>query len=101
MRTKDKLAAALREIGLDEMAAKAAQGYYDDYESPLATPCLQLLADLSKSHKRDARELAKRVKDGEFDSTADEGDIWWAKEGQNLISPEMAEALGFPKLGEH
>jgi hypothetical protein len=101
MKTKDRLAEALRAIGLDEMAKTAATGYYDDFESPHPQPIIQLIHDLMRAKTRDARLLAQRVKDGEFDASADEGDIWYAKEGQHLISPKMASALGFPKIGEH
>ena len=85
MRTKDRLAAALREIGLGDMAEKAAAGHYDDYESDLVTPCTQLVIDLGKAHTRDARELAKRVKEGEFDATAEEAEEWWQREGKHLF----------------
>ena len=38
MHTKDILAAALRDAGLPLMAARAAEGYYHDYLSPLPMP---------------------------------------------------------------
>jgi hypothetical protein len=47
MHTKDILAAALRDAGLPEMAGRAADGYYHDYLSPLATPEKQLLSELT------------------------------------------------------
>jgi hypothetical protein len=44
--TKDKLAAVLREIGLHEMAERAATGSYHDFLSPLALPEMELEKDL-------------------------------------------------------
>jgi len=74
--TKDKLADALRAIGLDDMAEAAARGYYHDFLSPLDTPCIQLVSDLRATNKYAARDLAKRVINGEFDETKEEGDDW-------------------------
>lgn len=64
MKAKERLAAALRERGMDAMADKAATGYYSDFESPLAFPITQLVKDL-----RDIREygLAERAINGDFD----------------------------------
>lgn len=86
MRTKNKLAEALRKIGLNDMAERAATGYYDDYESELAAPCIQLVADLSKSRKQSAQELLKRVKNGEFDATKEERDEWYQNKGRHLLN---------------
>jgi hypothetical protein len=38
MHTKDKLAAALRDIGQSDMADRAAMGYWHDFLSPLTAP---------------------------------------------------------------
>lgn len=46
MHTKDMLAQALRDVGLNAMADKAATGYYHDYLSPLDLPEMQLVNDL-------------------------------------------------------
>lgn len=86
MHTKDKLAEALRAAGLAEMSVRAAEGYYHDYLSPLATPELQLVADLEEAGTPAAMELRARVVDGEFDATEEEGDEWAA-------SPEGQEAM--------
>ncbi len=51
--TKDILAAELNKIGLGDMAIKAASGYYHDFLSPIATPCLQLAEDLAKAGTRE------------------------------------------------
>lgn len=87
MHTKDILAEALREAGLDEMAAKAATGYYHDYLSPLATPDLQLAQDLTAAATPAALAVRRRQYDGEFDATLAESDEWAA-------SPAGREALG-------
>jgi hypothetical protein len=85
--TKDILAAALTEAGLTEMAARAATGYYHDFLSPLATPELQLAADLYAVMTPAAMALRQRVIDGDFDASREEGDEWAA-------SPEGQEAMG-------
>jgi hypothetical protein len=79
--TTEKLAKALREAGASlAMIIRAKDGYYDDYRSPLATPMMQLYADLMAEGKRD---LAERVAAGEFDATKEEADAWAASpEGQ-------------------
>lgn len=76
MHTKDILAAELNKAGLNEMAAKAATGYYHDFLSPLATPCLQLAADLTAVGTPAALALRARHMNGEFDATKEESDDW-------------------------
>ena len=76
MHTKDKLAAALREAGLEDMAAKAAEGYYHDFLSPLATPCLQLSNDLAAVGTPAAMALRQRHHNGEFDASVEESEAW-------------------------
>lgn len=79
MHSKDRLAEELRKIGLDEMANKAAAGWYHDYLSPLATPELQLsldLVDASMAGNKHATELRHRHHAGEFDATSEESDEW-------------------------
>lgn len=87
MHTKDKLAAELNKIGLMDMAIKAANGYYHDFLSPLATPCLQLAADLAAAGTPEAMALRDRHINGEFDATQEEADAWAA-------SPEGRDAFG-------
>lgn len=74
--TKDKLADALRTAGLPAMAARAAEGYYHDFLSPLDLPCLQLEADLAAAGTAAARALLERHHDGEFDASLEESDAW-------------------------
>lgn len=86
MHTKDKLAAALRDIDLQEMADKAATGYYDDFLSELTMPMIQLVSDLERVGTTPALQLRKRVIEGEFDSTKEEADAWAASpEGQKTM----------------
>lgn len=91
MHTKDVLAAALREVGLTEMADDAARGYYHDFLSPLDLPEMQLAHDLMsatliKPNKDDILALRERVICGEFDASAEESDEWAASpEGQDTM----------------
>jgi hypothetical protein len=92
MHTKDMLATALREVGLDDMARLAESGYYHDYLSPLDLPEIQLAGDLAlmamtHPEKSDAiKRLRLRVIGGDFDATAEESDEW-------ANSPEGQEAF--------
>lgn len=72
--TSERLAAVLEAHGLREMAAKARDGYYDDYRSPLATPIVQLVLDLNKAKRGD---LARRAMAGEWDGTREEAEAWY------------------------
>ena len=81
--TKDKLAAALRAVGLNEMADKAATGYYHDFLSPRDLPEIALAFDLAGAAKLDDPERARnilalreRVIDGDFDASAEESEEW-------------------------
>ena len=76
MHTKDRLAQELKLIGLPQLAAKAADGYYDDYISPLAFPITKLMQDLRHSGVPGAIPLINRVKNGEFDATDEEANDW-------------------------
>jgi hypothetical protein len=85
--TKDKLAAALTEIGLTKMAGRAAKGYYDDFLSSLATPTIQLVNDLAKAGTPAAMALRQRVMDGDFDASREESEAWAASpEGQETMA---------------
>lgn len=76
--TKDILAAELEKAGLPEIAAKAAEGYYHDYLSPLDMPCLVLAADLAKVGTPEALSLRARHMNGEFDASLEESEEWAA-----------------------
>jgi hypothetical protein len=85
MHTKDRLAAALREIGLTEMAHRATRGYYDDFLSELDMPAMQLIRDLTAAGKP-ARDLLKRAMEGEFDGSKEEAETWAeSPEGQAVL----------------
>lgn len=87
MHTKDILAAELTKAGLTEMAVKAATGYYHDYLSPLAMPCVQLALDLAKAGTPAARLLRQRHLNGEFDASKAESDEWArSPDGQEVFS---------------
>ena len=88
MATKDRLASALRDIGLTDLAAEAARGQYDDYESPLAFPLMTLVHNLIAIATPEARALADRIIDGDFDGTKEEADAWLAREGRLFDLPE-------------
>lgn len=88
MTTKERLASVLQENDCPpDMVEKARQGYYDDFESPLATPCIQLVADLRALHKH---ALANRAMHGDFDGTREEAEAWMRREGAALLAGEEA-----------
>lgn len=93
MHTKDKLAQALTEAGLHEMAAKAATGYYHDFLSPLPLPDLQLDADLIEAGTPEATALRKRHHNGDFDASIEEGDEW----ADSADGQETMRGLIWPK----
>ncbi len=76
--TKERLAAALRAANAPAyMIDNAERGRYDDFESDLATPQLQLHAD---AQSEGLTEIAAAVERGEFDATKEESDAWAASE---------------------
>ena len=87
MHTKDILAGELSKAGLTHMADMAREGYYHDFLSPLATPCVQLAADLAGVGTAEAMALRTRAVQGEFDATKEEGDTWaGSQEGLETLS---------------
>jgi len=91
LHTTEKLAQALEELGdtsLRPLIWRARRGYYHDYLSPLATPAIQLVADLRAAGHPG---FAERVKAGEFDASSAESDAWArSPDGQDTFS-EFAE----------
>ena len=84
IRTSEKLAQVLHAAGLLEMERKARAFYYDDYKSDIATPCIQLVADLTAAGRLD---LAERAKAGEWDAQPWESDEWASSpEGQETLA---------------
>jgi len=106
MRTRDKLAAALREVAAkssnadvyEAFAQRAETGEFDDYGDMYACPITQLYTELRAAG---LHAFAKRVANGEFDATKEESDEWAASpEGQEVLShlsPAMREVLGVKK----
>jgi hypothetical protein len=76
MHTTELLALELDKANLPEMAKKAREGYYHDFLSPLATPCIQLERDLAAIATPAAMALRKRHLNGDFDATKEESDAW-------------------------
>lgn len=66
------------------MVSLAAEGHYDDFLSPLATPCLQLLAD---AREAELDNIVEWHMAGVFDATKAESDAWAkSPEGQAVFS---------------
>jgi hypothetical protein len=81
------LANELMKANLPQMAARASEGYYHDYLSPLAAPCLQLANDLFAAGTPEAFALRSRHLKGEFDATHEESDDWAkSPDGQEAFS---------------
>lgn len=91
MHTKDVLAAELHKAGLHDMAMRAGQGYYHDFMSPLATPCLQLAADLAKVGTPQAMALRDRHLNGEFDASREEGEEWFQNHGKHSLMSDILD----------
>lgn len=86
MHTNEKLALALKDIGLTDMAKQAAQGYYHDFMSPLTLPELQLMHDLAEVGSDEAMALRNRVMNGDFDASLEESEAWaQSDEGQEVF----------------
>ena len=113
MKTRDKLAAALREVAAkaspdnaaryEAFAIRAATGEFDDYAEPSdpahVCPITQLHSELTAAG---FTKFAARVAKGEFDATKEESDEWArspaGQEAFKQLSPEMRRALGFDLL---
>jgi len=105
MRTRDKLAAALREIAAkagfenaakyEAFAKRAETGEFDDYADTYVCPITQLHSELTRAG---LTKFAARVANGEFDATKEESDEWArSPSGQDAakrLSPEMRKVLG-------
>ena len=84
--TTERLARALEALDdprLLDMIARARAGYYDDFKSILSLPLLQLIRDLEAAGHP---EMTRRVRNGEFDATDAEADVW-------MRSPEAKEII--------
>jgi hypothetical protein len=98
--SKVRLAEAMAEVpGMPPyMLQRATDGYYHDFESELAFPEIQLVADLREmarlpttgpKAKRALSLLAERVIDGEFDATKAESDAWARSEEGRAVFNEL------------
>lgn len=86
--TKTRLAHALRTAGFEELANRAEQGEFSDFESPHALPKIELVGALSSIYKnyglptetcQKAHNIAQAVMRGEYDDTKEESEAWLAK----------------------
>jgi hypothetical protein len=93
MHTKDRLAAALREIKLDGLAKRAEKGQFDDFLSPHSMPIHLLAYELAQVATPEALALRRRVVNGDFDATPEESEAW-------ANSPEGRAAIGKLTRGE-
>lgn len=88
--TKEKLARAIEEkVGkgvptnhVKALIKRARAGYYDEFDGELATPLIQLVADLRQAGWP---EMAQRVINGDFDASKEEADAWFAREGRAFL----------------
>lgn len=87
-RTKDRLAKVLRERGLHDMALKAAQGVYDDFESDLINPIMTLVQDCRAAG---ADDLAAQAMNGDFDGTLEESEAWYRREGKDALFSDILD----------
>ena len=82
-RARDILAADLREAGApSDMVIRAVGGYYDDFDSPLATPIMQLVEDALKAGLHGIAYMARH---GKYDGTREEAEAWAAGAGRPLL----------------
>ena len=105
MRTRDKLAAALREVAAkakpdnaakyEAFAKRAETGEFDDYADTYVCPITQLHKELVAAG---FAKFADRVADGEFDATKEESDEWArspaGQEAAKMLTPELRAVLG-------
>lgn len=87
-KTKERLAKLLRERGLHEMALKAAQGVYDDFESNLINPIMTLVEDCRIAG---AHDIAAQAMNGDFDGTTEESEAWWKREGKDAFASDILD----------
>jgi len=109
MRTRDKLAAELRKVGMkagianahkyEAFAKRAETGEFDDFGTKYACPITQLHNELMEAG---FTKFAQRVRNGEFDATKEESDEWArSPEGQAIareLPQEMRTILGMELL---
>ena len=100
MRTRERLAAALREVAkiaspanaskYEVFAKRAETGEFDDYGEMHVCPITQLYSELLAAG---FTKFAARVANGEFDATKEESDEWvYSKSGQDTLR-QLPEAM--------
>lgn len=89
--TKVHLARALQEAGFPDLAARATNGEFDDYEAVHALPKLVLVTALYQ-RGQPGKVFGERVKAGEFDNTKEEAQAWYEREGKDLLHETAATA---------
>jgi len=96
MKTKIKLCEDLKSHDApDWMIRYAIDGHYDDYESDIATPIMQLVEDCERMAKRypdkysKLTEISTKAKNGEYDGTKEESEAWFNKEGRQISAEEF------------
>lgn len=86
--TKVKLAAALRAVGFEHLATRAAAGEFSDFDGLGAMPKIVLVGELTKIYKnhnltsdviQSAHRIACEVRDGKWDDSAEEAAAWMKK----------------------
>lgn len=89
MSTNERLAQALEALGLDDLAAKARVGAYNDFEGPDPAPTTALVLDLQAAatgpRAAEILALAQRAQIGEFDASAAEAEAWFHREGLSTM----------------
>jgi len=91
-KTKLRLAIRLQEIS-HELAERAEEGEFSDYESDYATPkvrlvgCLRAISKTTTNLKRKqlADILESEVIGGDWDETREEAEEWFQREGKYLL----------------
>lgn len=99
MRTREKLAAAIRELATEprheKLAMRADAGEFDDYADTHVCPITELVR---VARQFGLHRIAARAANGEFDATKEESEEWArSPAGQEVakqLSPEMRAALG-------
>ena len=82
----EALAKACQDPELGPMIRKAREGWYDDYDSPEATPQMNLAADF---RRMGYEGMARKAIDGLWDGTKAESDAWAARQ----TDPEILATL--------
>jgi hypothetical protein len=87
MHTKDRLAKALHEIGLGNLALRAAAGEFDDFLSQHMNPQMVLAAELAQRGSPEAMTLRAALINGDYDATEEESEAWaLSDEGQEAFA---------------